>query len=305
MHICLLGDLEDLAATYVGWIARQSGCTVLELAEGALGIAWDYELDDSGHGTLRVGNTRLRWETVAGVFVRMNPEPPLPPGLTLDAEYRFGFLHERREGLHQLLEHLPCAVVNRPSAGRSNASKPYQMAELEAAGFDVPRWIASNSAEAVLAFTTELGGRAIYKASSGLRSRVRRVDAQLIERLQAGSTPTVVQEHVPGIDVRVHTVERRAFACAVSSDGVDYRFEHQGTCYERTSIPEELAEQCCAFAMASGLVLAGFDFRRTPGDEYRCLEMNPVPSFLPYEVPSGLPIGAAIVEALTRQRVHR
>src|SRR6185503_3676811 len=109
------------------------------------------------------------------------------------------------------------------------------------------------------------------------------------------SSSAVGQDRVSDIDVRVRAVERGAFACAVSSDGVDYRFEHQGTCYERTSIPEELAEQCCAFAMASGLVLAGFDFRRTPGDEYRCLEMNPVPSFLPYEVPSGLPIGAAIV----------
>src|SRR5262245_32451339 len=137
MNICLLGDLEDLAATYVGWIARRSGCTVLELPEGALGAAWDYELDDGGHGTLRVGSTELRWEAVSGVFVRMNPEPPLPPGLNLDEQYRLAFLHERREGLHQLLERLPCAVVNRPSAGRSNASKPYQMAELAAAGFDV------------------------------------------------------------------------------------------------------------------------------------------------------------------------
>jgi D-alanine-D-alanine ligase-like ATP-grasp enzyme len=65
-----------------------------------------------------------------------------------------------------------------------------------------------------------------------------------------------------------------------------------------------LAEQCCAFAEAAGLVLAGFDFRRTPSGQYRCLEMNPVPSFLPYEFASGLPIGAAVVDALTRQQVH-
>jgi hypothetical protein len=92
------------------------------------------------------------------------------------------------------------------------------MAELEAAGFDVPRWIASNSADAVRAFTSECRGQAIYKASSGLRSRVRRVDPQLIERLYAGTTPTVVQEYVHGTDVRVHTVERHAFACEVASE---------------------------------------------------------------------------------------
>jgi glutathione synthase/RimK-type ligase-like ATP-grasp enzyme len=202
-------------------------------------------------------------------------------------------------------KYVPCPVVNRPSAGRSNASKPYQMAELEAAGFDVPRWIVSNSAQAVCAFTSECGGHAIYKASSGLRSRVRMVDTQFIERLNAGTTPTVIQEYVPGADVRVHTVERDVFACQVSSEGVDYRFEHQGTSYERTSIPNELAEQCCAFAEAAGLILAGLDFRRTPDGRYRCLEMNPVPSFLPYEFSSGLPIGASVVNALTRRAADR
>jgi glutathione synthase/RimK-type ligase-like ATP-grasp enzyme len=297
MHVCLLGDIDDITTTYIGWIARQSGYTVLKLSEGALGIAWEYMLDDFGRGKLRVGDTEWRWEKVTGVFVRLDPDPPLPRGVTLEEKFRNGFVLERREGLHQLLEHLQCTVINRPSAGRSNASKPYQMTELEMAGFDVPRWIASNSADAVCAFTRECRGHAIYKASSGLRSRVRRVDAQLID-LHVGSTPTVVQEYVPGTDVRVHTVRSDTFACAVTSQSVDYRFEHHDAHYEKTSIPEELAERCCAFAAAAGLVLAGFDFRRTPEGRYFCLEMNPVPSFLPYEIPAGLPIGAAVVEAL-------
>ena len=300
MHVCVLGDLQDLGAVYIAWIARQHGCTVVELPEEGLGTAWEYTLDSSGRGTLQVGDMLLSWEQIAGVFVRMSPEPSLPRGLRLNEHHRLGFLHERREGIHQLLESVACTVVNRPSAGRSNASKPYQMAELEAAGFDVPRWIVSNSAEAVRAFASECRGQAIFKASSGLRSRVRKVDAQLIERMSAGTTPTVVQEYVPGTDVRVHTVERQAFACEVSGTGVDYRFEHQGARYAGTLIPNELAEQCCGFAEATGLTLAGFDFRRSPCGRYRCLEMNPVPSFLPYEFSSGRPVGAAVVRALMR-----
>jgi glutathione synthase/RimK-type ligase-like ATP-grasp enzyme len=190
-------------------------------------------------------------------------------------------------------------VVNRPSAGRSNASKPFQMAELQAAGFEVPRWIASNSQDAVRDFTAQVGGRAIYKAASGLRSRVRMLNASFLDRLAAGTTPSVVQEYVPGTDVRVHTVGRSAFACEVVGGGVDYRFEHQGAKYAPAAVPSELVERCCSFAEADGLVLAGFDFRVTPERRWLCLEMNPVPSFLSYEFSSRVPIGDAVVDALT------
>jgi glutathione synthase/RimK-type ligase-like ATP-grasp enzyme len=127
------------------------------------------------------------------------------------------------------------------------------------------------------------------------------VDEVFIERLSAGSTPTVVQEYVAGVDVRVHTVGHAAFACEVSGAGVDYRFESQGATYSATEIPDAIAAQCCSFAEREGVVLAGFDFRRTPDGRWRCLEMNPVPSFLPYEFSAGLPIGRAVVAALTRK----
>jgi hypothetical protein len=243
MHVCVLGDLDDLAAAYVAWLARAGGHDVLELAEGALGVRWDYDCGEDGDGILRVGTRRLRWTEVAGVFVRLNPDPPLPEGLSLEEPERSRFVQERREGLHQLLDRLICTVVNRPSAGRSNASKPYQMAELESAGFDVPRWIASNSPAAVARFAREVGGEAVYKAASGLRSRVRMLDQQLGVRLEAGTSPVVVQQYVPGSDVRLHTVGRAAFACQVTGAGVDYRFEHQNATYAPVAAPERLVRR--------------------------------------------------------------
>ena len=128
------------------------------------------------------------------------------------------------------------------------------------------------------------------------------VDERLADRLDAGGTPTVIQEYVAGVDVRVHTVGARAFACRIAGTSVDYRFEHEGAKYDRSEIPDELASRCCRFAEADGLVLAGFDFRLTEDGRWRCLEMNPVPSFLPYEFSSGLPIGAAIADVLTERR---
>ena len=44
------------------------------------------------------------------------------------------------------------------------------------------------------------------------------------------------------------------------------------------------------------LSLSGFDFRRTDDDVWWCLEMNPVPTFLPYEASTGHPIGDAILD---------
>ncbi len=302
MRICVLGDLEDLACVYVAWLARERGHEVLELAEAGLGSDWDLALDDAGHGRLTVAGKVMPWTTVTGIFVRLNPDPPLPPGVALEGAARTHFIWERREALHQVLEQVPCTVVNRPSAGRSNASKPYQMRELQIAGFDVPRWIASNCADAVQTFVHACPGGAIYKASSGLRSRVRKVGDAFMDRLAARTTCTVVQEYVPGRDVRVHTVADSAFACEVIGSQIDYRFEHEHVRYRATSVPADLASRCCRHAAEAGLVLAGFDFRVTDDGRWYCLEMNPVPSFLPYEFPSGLPMGAAIVDALTQDR---
>ena len=299
MLIGVLGDLEDLAAVYVGWLAQQRGLEVWKLAEGTLGVDWEYQSDpELNRGGLRREEREVAAQELSGVFVRLNPDPPLPAGLSLELEHRIGFVQERREGIYQWLETLACPIINRPSAGRSNASKPYQMARLDAEGFTIPRWIVSNDLDAVRAFVASCPDGAIYKATSGLRSHVRRVDDALLERLERGTTPTVVQEYIRGTDVRVHTVNSKGFGCEVVSNGVDYRFEEEGVRYRGIEVPSSVKQRCCDVAKREGLVLSGFDFRVTSDAQWYCLEVNPVPSFLPYEFSSGLPIGNAIVDAL-------
>lgn len=302
MTIAVIGDPDDLASVYVTWLATQRGIEVLSLPEATLGSEWSFFLnDDTGEAQLRLGEGWVELAALSGVFVRMHPEPPLPQGLTLEPEQRSMFLRERREGLHHLLSALPCPVVNRPSAGRANASKPYQMRMLACAGFVVPRWVVTNDLAVAAAFVATCLDGAIYKAVSGLRSRVRMVDDELLGRLGAGTTPTVLQEYIPGRDVRVHTVGSRAFATEIKSDGVDYRFQN-GSQYGQTEVNPELASLCCRTAQAEGLILAGFDFRVTDAGSWSCLEMNPVPSFLPYEMGSGLPIADAVLDIFTGER---
>jgi glutathione synthase/RimK-type ligase-like ATP-grasp enzyme len=302
MRICIVGDAEDLASVYVGWLAERHGHEVLPLSEGALGVAWSFGLDEarSPHGHIELGQRIYTFADAAGAFVRLNTRPPLPDGLRLAPPQQHAFLMERRSGIHQFLHALPCVVANRPSGGRSNGSKPYQMRLLARAGFEVPRWIVSNEEEAVRAFAADCPNGVIYKACSGLRARVRRLDDALLDRLRAGTTPVVVQQYIPGRDVRIHTVGARVFPTEVIARGVDYRYETEGARYGPTTVPDGVAELCCRVAAEEGLTLAGFDFRVTKDGRWYCLEVNPVPSFLPYEMQTGQPIAQAILDAFAK-----
>jgi hypothetical protein len=294
----MVGDREDLSATYVGWLARRRGGEVLDLPEDRFGVDWGFSVTEDGRDVIDLDGRTLELAELDGAFVRLNPRPPLPPELALSEELASVYAIERRYALHWLLDHAPFRVVNRPSCGRSNGSKPFQMAMLAKAGFRVPPWLVTNAPAAARSFIAAAPHGAVYKACSGLRSRVRLIDAALGKRLERGTTPVVLQHYVPGEDVRVHVVGSRTFATRVSAPGIDYRFESDSAHYEPNSVPDDVARLCVAFAQEEGLDLAGLDFRRDPDGEWWCLEANPVPTFLPYEAGSGQPIGDAILDLM-------
>jgi hypothetical protein len=300
MSILLVGDPDDLSAAYLRWRAEQRGLEVLTLPEATLGEAWTLRLDVNGLGSVTVGGRDIDFGEIQGAVVRLNPKPSLPPSLELTDTEASVFIVERRHSLHWFLDTAPFQVCNRPRAGRSNASKPYQMEILEKAGFQVPRWLVTNQADAVSQFVADSPDGAIFKAISGLRSHVRQVDDGLLSDLSSGTVPVLVQDYVQGNDVRVHVVADGVFSVEVISDAIDYRFDEAETTYAVTELPEELAGACVAFAEAQGLLLAGFDFRRTNAGDWYCLEVNPVPTFLPYEIATGLKIADAVLDQFVR-----
>jgi hypothetical protein len=305
--IALCGDPDDLTTAYLGWQARDSGFKVVELSEAALGQAWAVGLDDErpGRSWLELEGSRIPISDVSGVFVRFNPRPGVPGALAgLAPAMEATLLAERRAGLDYALDRLPCIVVNRPSAGRSNGSKPFQMRWLEDVGFDVPRWVLAGRPEEVISFTRECLHGSVHKTCSGLRSQVRRPDRTLLEALEAGAPPALIQEYVLGTDVRLHVVGDRSFATEIRGAGLDYRYEFRGAVYEPVDPPEEIARACVRAAREEGLLLTGFDFRVDSAGRWWCLESNPVPTFLPYEMCTGQPIAAAVVDLLANARRH-
>lgn len=301
MNISVVGDLGDLTLVYVAHLARRRGLHVIELSEDALGSSWAFSFDDRQPkgGRIVAAGDSYSFGDVAGMYVRLSSEPELPADLDgLPDEEKAVLIRERRSALQYLLNRFPGVVANRPAAGRSNGSKPYQMRQLAQAGFRLPRWVASNDLEAIDAFLDTCGAGAIYKSCSGLRSRARLFDDAVRERLEEGTSPIVVQEYVPGADVRVHTVNDQVFATKVISEGVDYRFSGTESDYESIDVPEDIALLMQQVARQEGLTIAGFDFRVTDEGRWFCLEVNPVPTFLPYEMLAGQPIGDALLDVM-------
>lgn len=191
-------------------------------------------------------------------------------------------------------------VVNRPSAMAECASKPRQLEPIGQAGFAVPETLVTTDPLAVRAFWELHHGEVVYKSISGIRSRVARLAAEQLERLQDVTfCPTQFQRYIAGRDHRVHVVGNEVFACEVVAAVDDYRYPNgQLVEMRRVRLPDDVEEKCRALAARLGLAVAGIDLRRTPKGEWYCFEINPSPAFSYYEARTGQPIGRAIARLL-------
>ncbi|MBA7603337.1 hypothetical protein ES703_10444 [subsurface metagenome] len=302
MNICLVGDPEDLSVVYVAWMARSKGIEVIELSEDLFGTNWSFSFEDLSleEGKIKINNKNFQFSEFDGAYVRFNPSPSLPPSLKLSPEEQGAFIVERRGAIEYFLNIIPIVVANRPSSGRSNSSKPYQMHLLTKAGFDVPEWIITNEISTIMRFTSNMKDGVIYKSCSGLRSRVRKLDNKILQRMNNGTTPVVVQKYIEGHDVRVHVVKSKIFGTEIISNGIDYRFHSEPSEFRSISVPGKIRELCCKVTESEGLIIAGFDFRVTENDQWYCLEVNPVPTFLPYEIETGQQICNAMLQTFSR-----
>lgn len=259
-------------------------------------------------GHLRIGGRNVTTDQVDSVFIR-----EIGWGMTdtvqddaNEAERRLG---NRAESIWGMVDAFDGVVINRRIASCTNASKPYQQRLIEACGFRVPRTLVTMRPEAARAFYADLQGRVIYKSISSERSVVQQMTRDDLDRLDAlRACPVQLQELIPGIDVRVHTVEDRLFATEVQSDATDYRYAHREGA-RRTMRPVELppavAARCLRLATRLGLIVSGIDLRRMPDGEYCCFEVNPSPAFLWFEQWTGQRIGDAIVHLLSRGRTAK
>lgn len=272
-------------------------------AAGAAGIAYVLIDEDQLDSTLVLGRAHLRGvfgvidlETLSGVYAR-----PLGP---CETSGRNGV---RATGVATQLHHwldvtqVPC--LGRPRTMASNSSKPYQAQLIAGHGLAVPNTLVTNDPDAVRAFRAQ-HGRVIYKSISGIRSIVRELDEDAMARLErVRDLPTQFQAWVPGDDVRVHVVGRRAFATRISTDALDYRYaasDGQVARHEAIDLEPAVADACIGLAASLELPLAGIDLRIGDDGAVTCFEANPMPAFSYFEAHTGQPIAAAIANLLER-----
>lgn len=190
-------------------------------------------------------------------------------------------------------------VVNRPSAMASNESKPFQLQLIAACGLRVPETLVTTNVTAALAFRARHKD-VIYKSVSGRRSIVSRVrpahDARMSDLRWC---PTQFQQYVPGSDYRVHVICGNLYATEITTAADDYRYATSDDVSIRAAqLDDDLGKRLVAMVGMLGLQVAGIDLRRTPDDDWYCLEVNPSPAFTYYEQATGQPLAAAVARAL-------
>jgi glutathione synthase/RimK-type ligase-like ATP-grasp enzyme len=303
--ILVVGGLADRVTELV--CARLDDCgysyRLLDLGfyPSGFDVNWRWE-DSHPRGYIGGHGWRLDLEELSGVFVRyLGAEGRMPPPDVEPAQAPAMYF-EYDSGLMALLEDLPCPVVNRLAGGMSNSSKAYQALLVRQCGLRTPRTLISCDPSDVRRFSDDCAGEVVYKSVSGVRSIVRRLRPEHLERLPlVRHGPVQFQQFVPGENVRVHTLGDRVFATRVHSDAVDYRYaERDGHSVdmEPTEVPPAVGASCLRLARELDLLLAGIDLKQTPDGDYYCFEINPSPGFLYYEQQARQPISAALAELL-------
>jgi glutathione synthase/RimK-type ligase-like ATP-grasp enzyme len=277
------------------WHSDGLGYRVLDLAHGkGKGVI---RMDHKGslvNGSIAGANWRLEAQELSGVFFRNHR---CRPEKGANSSYP-----ECEPNLAALLNNLPCKVANRPAAAMSNRSKPFQALQISKCGFAIPETLVTNSPEAVRQFYEERDEKVIIKSISGVRSIVRMLSPQHLERLPLlRNGPAQFQAYIAGDDIRVHVVGNECFATRIVCSSVDYRFAWQegiSIKMEPTVLNAEVASRCLQLTEKLGLTLAGIDLKESPVGEYYCFEVNAAPVFPFYERITHQPVSKALGEFL-------
>ena len=305
--ILICGGLADKVTEFA--LAELNDCgypyRLLDLGTFPEGVRVNWEWDGLyPQGYIATDEWRLELDEISGVYARfIGPEGRLLSS-DIKAEFAPAFYGECDSALSYLFEHMPssCAVVNRLAGGMSNHSKLYQALLVRECGLLTPPTLVTNDPEEARRFFDENYGEVIYKSLSGIRSIVRRMGAEQLERLPLLTNgPTQFQAFIDGDNVRVHTVGDRVFATRVRSGAVDYRYarqDGQSVEMEPAELPVGIADACLRLANRLGLLFSGIDLKETPQGDYFCFEVNPCPAFTFYEANSGQPISAALADLL-------
>jgi len=204
--------------------------------------------------------------------------------------------------------------LNHPAAISRTEYKPVQLSVASAVGLRVPRTIITNNPSDANDFAARLP-RVVYKplSSTPLAEEdsvaiiyTTPVDARLIDPSVA-HTAHLFQEWVPKeYEVRVTAVDDRLFAARIDTKSaaalVGWRSDYENVTYTPWEVPTTVKVGVTCLLDRLQLRFGTLDFMVTPANEWVFLEINPNGQWAWIEEEAGLPIAAAIADALEREQ---
>ncbi len=254
---------------------------------------------------------RIRAHDVTAVWWRR--PLPLAPEPSLGREHAAFAVRQTYAALAGLAASLDVRWVNDPWRDDAASRKPRQLAAAERVGLRIPRTLVTSDPARARAFLRRVRGRAVHKAVDATPEdwrTTRIVGPADVARLPAlRLAPVILQEYVPGVDVRVTVVGGRLFAAAIDARGTfsphDFRNAFDEARVERCALPRDVARRLRALLSELGLSYAAIDLRRRDDGEHVFLEVNPSGQWLFIERQTGMPITKAVAELLARPKPIR
>lgn len=316
--VLMLGIQEDWAAVEVGKELDTRGIRwiPLNVADFPLTMTLAAELTqnaDGWHGSVRGAEHELGLGEVSAVYYGRPTEFVMPPGLS-GPELRFSRA-QARVGVGGVLASLSVRWVSHPSALADAAYKPWQLALLKQAGLAVPPTLITNNADAVRGFSAQFGDlivkplaeSVVYESGGEALVYTRRVQAGELDFLEGvESTAHLFQQwQSKRCEARVTAVGDRLFPVAIHASSekarIDWRADYDALWYEVIDVPDRVRVGIARYLDAAGLAFSAFDFVIRPDGEWVVLEANAVAAWGWLAEECGLPIAAAIADALTKE----
>jgi ATP-grasp ribosomal peptide maturase len=274
-------------------------------------LAVSAELDGQGwHGRIQSARRSVDLAAVSGIYYRRPTAFTFHSGMSTE-ECRWAAV-QARLGFGGLLASLE-PWLNHPHRIGYCEYKPVQLQAAVTAGLRVPRTLLTNEPDHARAFVAD-AGQAVYKPFGGTAAVVdsdgtHQLFATLVTAEQTGTgsvahTMHLFQQWVPkAYEVRLTVVDDQFFAARIDARSpaarVDWRADYHSLEYTPVETPDLIRDQVKMLLQRLGLRFAALDFVIDPDGEWWFLEANPNGQWAWVETETGMPIAAAIADALT------
>ncbi|QEO14731.1 hypothetical protein FLP10_10170 [Agromyces intestinalis] len=214
--------------------------------------------------------------------------------------------HVPHEVLEGVIASLSIDWLNPPAAEDAARHTLVQWTAAAELGFALPHTIVTRDPDRARAFAIRHRVAGVVTKSlrphtgTGETHRLEASDLTVLDRVR--HSPTLLQEYVDGVDLRVTVAGDEVFAAEVDGSGTlrpwELRRGREPALIRPAELPGSLGAALVGLARRLGLGITTVDLRRTADGRHVLLDLDPSGSWLFVERATGLPITDAVADVL-------